>query len=242
MSKKEFIFSDKKISIEKREDVGSSYKINAYKTKLKLMQERKIPQKDINDLLNHFFNKNTYISKKTKNSISKIICAQKVKILILINHSGKDILVNRDRLVRDYGWFFFISKTEKDSKQQKVKDKITIFNHTVSWVELDKILSEAHKVIRWLIKEPPIISRAFAYKLRSYGEMSRRYEEERKINYLKYVPLLTYDISRNLTKEEQKEAYIWAEDLRPSKDKPKGGDNLPYLETIMEFVLTYTRS
>ncbi len=130
----------------------------------------------------------------------------------------------------------------KDSKQQKVKDKITVFNHTVSWVELDKILSEAHKVIRWLRKEPPIISRAFTYKLRSYGEMSRRYKEERKINYLKYVPLLTYDISRNLTKEEQKEAYIWAEDLRPSRDKPKGGDNLAYLETIMEFVLTYTRS
>ena len=63
MSKEEFNFSDKKISIEKREDVGSSYKINAYKTKLKLMQERKIPQKDINDLINHFFNKNTYIGK-----------------------------------------------------------------------------------------------------------------------------------------------------------------------------------
>lgn len=121
MSKEEFNFSDKKISIEKREDVGSSYKINAYKTKLKLMEERKIPQKDISDLINHFFNKNTYISKKTKNSISKIICAQKVKILILITHSGNDILVNRDKLVRDYGWFFFISKTEKESKQQKKK-------------------------------------------------------------------------------------------------------------------------
>ena len=121
MSKEEFNFSDKKISIEKREDVGSSYKINAYKTKLKLMQERKIPQKDINDLINHFFNKNTYISKKTKSSISKIIYAQKAKILILITHSGKDILVNRDKLVRDYGWFFFISKTEKYSKQQKKK-------------------------------------------------------------------------------------------------------------------------
>ena len=121
MNNEEFNFSDKKILIEKREDVGSSYKINAYKTKLKLMQERKIPQKDINDLLSHFFNTNNYISKKAKNSISKIIYAQKVKILILITHSGRDILVNRDKLVRDYGWFFFISKAEKDSKSPKKK-------------------------------------------------------------------------------------------------------------------------
>ena len=129
----------------------------------------------------------------------------------------------------------------EDSKQQEAKDKITIFNQTVSWAELDKILSEACKLIKWLKKEPPIISRAFAYNLRSYGEMSRRYEEERKINYLKFVPLLTYDISRNLTKDVQKDAYIWAENLRPSKDRPRGGDNLPYLKTIMEYVLTYTR-
>ncbi|MFW9878039.1 MAG: MBL fold metallo-hydrolase, partial [Candidatus Thorarchaeota archaeon] len=117
----EFKFSKKKILIEKRDDISSSYKINAYKTKLKLMEEKEIAQKDINDVVNHFFNKNNYISNKTKNSISKIIYAQKDKILILITHSGKDILVNRDKLVRDYGWFFFILKTEKETKQPKEK-------------------------------------------------------------------------------------------------------------------------
>jgi len=118
----EFKFSEKKILIEQREDVSSSYKINAYKTKLKFMEERKIPQKEINDVINHFFNKNKYISNKTKNSISKIIYAHKVKILIINTHSGKDILVNRDKLVRDYGWFFFISKTEKETNQPKRKN------------------------------------------------------------------------------------------------------------------------
>ncbi|MFX1530651.1 MAG: MBL fold metallo-hydrolase [Promethearchaeota archaeon] len=121
MSIEEFKFSEKKILIEKRENVNSSYKINAYKSKLKLIEEKKIPQTDINKLLNHFFDKNNYISKKTKTSISKIIFAQKDKIAIIITHSGKDILLNRDKLVRDYGWFFFISKTEKETKQSKKK-------------------------------------------------------------------------------------------------------------------------
>ncbi|MFX1374784.1 MAG: MBL fold metallo-hydrolase [Promethearchaeota archaeon] len=122
MSKEEFKFSEKKILIEKKEDVSSSYKINAYKTKLKLMEEKKIPQKNINDLLNHFFNKNKYISEKTKISISKIIYSQKAKILILITPSGKDILASREKLVRDYGWFFFILKTEKEMKKTEKKE------------------------------------------------------------------------------------------------------------------------
>ena len=121
MDKEEFKFIDKTIELEKRDELSSSYKITSYKAKLKFMEERKIPQKAINELLPHFFNINKFISKKTKNSISKIIYSQKDRILILITHSGKDIILNRDRLSRDYGWFFFIEKSEKKEKESKKK-------------------------------------------------------------------------------------------------------------------------
>lgn len=130
----------------------------------------------------------------------------------------------------------------KDSKMKEGKDSITLLNQTVRWDELNKILVEAKRVIGWLEKEPPIVSRALIYNLWEYGEMSRRYQKEGLIPYLKFVPLLTYDIYRNLTKESQKEALIWAENLRPSKENPQGGENLPYLRAIMDYVLTYTRS
>ncbi len=130
----------------------------------------------------------------------------------------------------------------KSSKSEEGKDNITFLNQTVSWDELDKILLEANGVIGWLEEDPPLISRALVYNLREYGEMSRRYQEEGLIQYLKFVPLLTYDIYRNLSKERQKEALNWAENLRPSKESPQGGENLPYLRVIMEYVLTYTRS
>lgn len=115
----EFNFSDKKILLEKREDIGSSYKIIVYKNKLKFMEDKKIPQKDIKNVLNHFFNKNRNISNRTKNSISKIIYSHKAKILILITHVGKDIIENRDKLIKEYGWFFFIIKSEKEETQPK---------------------------------------------------------------------------------------------------------------------------
>jgi CRISPR-associated protein Csm1 len=72
--------------------------------------------------------------------------------------------------------------------------------------------------------------------------MSKEYEKTQNTKYLKWVPLLTYNISKNLTKKEtQQDAFQWCENLKISKDKAKGGDNLPYLKTIVEYVLTYTR-
>ena len=123
MINEEFKFLDKLISLEAIEDISSSYKINTYKNKLKFMENKKIPQKDIKEVINHFFNNNTIISNKTKNSISKIIYCQKAKILILITYNGKEIIINRDRLIRDYGWFFFIEKPLKESKEKKPKRK-----------------------------------------------------------------------------------------------------------------------
>ncbi len=135
MSIEEFIYSTKKILVEKKEDISSSYKIKVYTTKLKFMEERKIPQKPIKDVLDGLFLKNRYISTKTRNSIVKIIYSEKTRIIILITNSGREIITNRDRLIRDYGWFFFIekpkgneqaSKGKKSKKKEEKKVEITI--------------------------------------------------------------------------------------------------------------------
>jgi Cft2 family RNA processing exonuclease len=135
MSIEESKYSINKIPIEQKEDISSSYKIKAYTTKLKFMEQRKIPQKSIKDVLNGLLLKNEYISHKTRNSITKIFYSQKARIVILITNSGKEIITNRDKLVRDYGWFFFIekpknkgkaSKAKKTKKKEEQKKEITI--------------------------------------------------------------------------------------------------------------------
>jgi len=122
MIKEEFKFLDKAIELENREEISSSYKIKSYEDKLKLMKNKEIPQKPINEVLNHFFLKKDDITKKTKNSISKIIYSQKDRIIILITDFGQDIIWKRDKLIYAYGWFFFVSKTKQTSKKAK-KDK-----------------------------------------------------------------------------------------------------------------------
>ena len=64
--------------------------------------------------------------------------------------------------------------------------------------------------------------------------ISREYsipEAEIKTAYLKFVPLFVYDIGRNLTKPEQKEAYAWAASLLPTANilqKPESATSQNY--------------
>lgn len=135
-----------------------------------------------------------------------------------------------------------VEKRLRDSKAEEGKDSITLFGQTVHWDELIKILNEAQRIIKWLNLRPPVISRSFANKLRHYGEMNHQFEETKDTRWLRFVPLLIHDINRNLTRKEQSEAYAWAIHLSPTIEKVAGSDNLPFLRTIMEYVLTYTRS
>lgn len=135
----------------------------------------------------------------------------------------------------------------EESERKEGKDKITLFDQTVDWHQLENILKGAKEIISWVKEEPPIVSRGFVHNLRKYGEMaekSRIYDPSLgvKTEFLKFVPLLVDDIKRNLKKEDQKIALDWAKDLIPKIDKPQGGYNLEFLRTIMEYVLTYTRS
>lgn len=120
MDKEEFKFLDKTIELEKREELDSSYKIRSYNDKLRLMESKKIPQKPIEDVLNDLLLKNSYISKKTKDSISKIIYSSKDRIIVVTTHLGQDIIWNRGKLIYSYGWFFFVSKPKSKQKSSKV--------------------------------------------------------------------------------------------------------------------------
>ncbi len=69
MAIEEFKFLEKAIELEKREEIGSSYKVRSYSEKIKLMESKEIPQKPIRDVLKNLFTKNKEINAKTKNSI-----------------------------------------------------------------------------------------------------------------------------------------------------------------------------
>ncbi|MFX1446569.1 MAG: MBL fold metallo-hydrolase [Promethearchaeota archaeon] len=123
MVKEEFKFQEKAIELENREELSSSYKIKSYEDKLKLMKSNKIPQKSIKEVLKHFFSENEDITKKTKDSISRVVYSQKDRIIIMITSIGQDIIRKRDKLIYAYGWFFFVSKPNQKPKNSKKEKK-----------------------------------------------------------------------------------------------------------------------
>ncbi|MFX1414245.1 MAG: MBL fold metallo-hydrolase, partial [Promethearchaeota archaeon] len=121
MYNEEFKFKDRTIDLVETEQLDSSFKIKSYKDKLQLMIQKQIPQKKIKVVIEHFFLKSKLISEKTKASISKIIYSQVDRIIIVFTKSGKDIIYNREKLIQNYGWFFYIEKPEKRKKESKKK-------------------------------------------------------------------------------------------------------------------------
>ena len=124
MDIEEFKFLEKAIELEKREELGSAYKVRSYAENMKLMESKEIPQKAITEVLNHLFTENKEISIKTKNSISKIIYSPKDRIIILNTPLGQDIIWKRNKLIYLYGWFFYVSKPKtKPTRARKEKKK-----------------------------------------------------------------------------------------------------------------------
>ena len=156
MSSEEFSFNNKTIAIEEKTELDSSYKIKSYKKKLELIEKQKIPQKGIKEVLNHLLNENQSLTKKTKNSVTKFVYSKNDRIIIAITNHGKEFIWNRDKLLRQYGWFFFVSETEDGSVAKKKAKKVKKQEVTVSTDEYEfkdnKILIKQKENMRGLYK------------------------------------------------------------------------------------------
>jgi CRISPR-associated protein Csm1 len=140
-----------------------------------------------------------------------------------------------------------VNEKLKESKRKEGKSGVTIFDQTLGWDELRKLTEEASRIIEWLKTEPPIVTRGFLHNLREYGEMAQKsniLEEGKELNteFLRFIPLLVYDVKRNLATDRQRIASDWTEALIPNVSQPRGGPYLKILRPLIEYVLTYTRS
>jgi Cft2 family RNA processing exonuclease len=113
----------KKIPLIEKKKLGSQFKIKSYRRHFEYMIKEEIPQKDVHEVLKHLFLSSNIVSEKTKASISKIIYHPEDRIIIMVTKSGKEIIWNREKFVKEYGWFFFVSETDKTKKSEKKKEQ-----------------------------------------------------------------------------------------------------------------------
>ena len=105
----------------------------------------------------------------------------------------------------------------KKSKKYKEKDRITLFGETITWNVLPEIISEGNRMAGWIQQKS--VSVGFIRNLMYYHELYKSYKINGKSEALRFLPLLTYDIARNLSlpdlhNTEKREVRLWAEGLK----------------------------
>jgi CRISPR-associated protein Csm1 len=126
-----------------------------------------------------------------------------------------------------------------DLSKDMGKDRLTLFGQVIEWDEATDIIRESEKLAKWI--EQKQVSSGFARNLLIYSWMNNEFNSTRKTEYLRFLPLMTYDIARNLPSIENKDPgkrdiRAWAEDL-----KNLGSPRLKNLGIIANYALTVNR-
>jgi len=92
-----------------------------------------------------------------------------------------------------------------DKSKDAGRDRIYFFNTIIRWEEFDKYISFGKFLDNKINDKTSPINPSFIYRLLVYHKMALGTEEN--IRNLKYRPLLSYDIGRNIIKKD-KAGYI----------------------------------
>lgn len=94
----------------------------------------------------------------------------------------------------------------------EAKDQCTLLGETVKWEQLPTLIAQGRTLAGWL--EQRLISARFVHHLLLYARMFDAYLLDRQVEGLRYIPLLSYDLNRNLKQDEQTiEIRKWAQGL-----------------------------
>ncbi len=125
-----------------------------------------------------------------------------------------------------------------DTSKDAGKDRLTVFGQSVEWDKVSALIEESEKLSIWLKNK--VLSTGFTRNLLIYSQMNNEFKRTGKTEHLRFLPLMTYDIARNLpspdSKDPQKRAIrAWAESLK--------SDNLlmQHLGIIINYALTANR-
>lgn len=105
----------------------------------------------------------------------------------------------------------------KKAKGMEGKNRITLFSETIPWKALSEMIAEGKRISSWVQQKS--ISVGFLRNLLYYYTLYKDYREKGHSESLRYLPLLTYDIARNLSppdsyNQEKREIRLWAEGLK----------------------------
>jgi len=122
----------------------------------------------------------------------------------------------------------------RESKNRDEKASITILGTTLKWPDWAKVKAQ-WEFLRPITATPSRVSSAFLYNMLEFAEMWRRYRQENDILGLRFHPLLTYNVCRNLDARKTTELYEWTTRILrfpPLEHEQMVLDNLGLITTL----------
>jgi Cft2 family RNA processing exonuclease len=109
ISTQTYNIKDISIELEEKQNMRSLYFTKEYFHYSKFIKSNNIPQMDIHDVLNHFFQDNKLVPFKEKKGIKKAIYYHKERVIVVKSLIGDKMYEHLTDLVRLYGWYFYIT-------------------------------------------------------------------------------------------------------------------------------------
>lgn len=126
----------------------------------------------------------------------------------------------------------------KELPKEKGRDQVWLFGDYVKWDKFETIMHDAKKLAAWLTDPKVKMSKGFGQNLLNYGKMKKAFDEDGDTRHLRYVPLLSYDMARNLDPPEKDKsgARAWAEGL-----KEPNSLSMKYMGIVANYALMANR-
>jgi len=116
------------------------------------------------------------------------------------------------------------AKHKKALGEDNPKNQLAVLGDSFKWDKAEAILAEAERLKNWQAQKS--ISTGFVRQLLYSSEMYRQFRQTGETQCLKYIPLLAYNISRNI---KTTEVAQWAQGLLDTAESKHKLNNLAFI-------------
>ena len=126
------------------------------------------------------------------------------------------------------------AKNEVIIDEDLSKEQLAVLGDILKWARLPAMRNEAQRLARW--QKDKKISMGFVRQLVNCSESFQKYKKEGRTSHLKFIPMLSYSIARNIPARET-EIMKWSQDLTNLQST-----NLRHLAFIANYSIQANRS
>lgn len=133
------------------------------------------------------------------------------------------------------------SETMLELAKASGKDRLGLLDRPLYWLQVEEVWKEADQVGNWLLDKQSGLSANFLRQLLQFARMYQYYQQSGDPRGLKFLPLMYYQVVRNLSGKADLEVKKWALGLMKQGNVAGSYPAMDNIDTIVRLAYLYTR-